>query len=33
MTDDDVRSVYVYLRSLRPVRHVTGEVIRRGQPR
>ena len=27
MTDDDVRSVYVYLRSLPPVRHVTGEVI------
>ena len=27
MTDDDVRSVYVYLRSLPPVRHVTGPVI------
>jgi hypothetical protein len=27
MTDDDLRSVYMYLRTLRPVRHVTGDVI------
>jgi mono/diheme cytochrome c family protein len=27
MTDDDVRSVYLYLRTVRPVRHVTGPVI------
>jgi mono/diheme cytochrome c family protein len=27
MTDDDVRSLYVYLRTLKPVRHATGPVI------
>lgn len=27
MTDDDLRSVFMYLRTLRPVRHATGPVI------
>ena len=27
MTDDDLRSVYMYLRTLRPIRNPTGAVI------